>query len=441
MSEYANNNRLPVLHTLPASLPLESGSTIRSKFIVEMQKSFAAPTVAVYPTHSEKQARLGNPAEINGVNYHYLVDRSAVRKQLYDFRLTRPATTRWQMRRFRTFLADVAAKAQPAVIHAATPYTVGLPALQVARSYKIPFVYEVRNLSEFDVLTGRRFDTHGLRVLHRRRSENHLLLSADAVVAISQTSRGELLSRGVDEKKLFTVLNGIDSTVFAPRARDHELSLALGLEGKFVLGSIGYLKRIEGLELLLQAVPGLREAGKDIAVLIVGEGPEQPILKRLASRMGIESQVIFAGQVSFSEILQYYSLIDLFVMPRIRTRLTEIISPLKPLEAMAMQIPVLGSDVGGITEIIRDRENGFTFKAGNLHDLIRQCLFVMENTPKSLEAARSGRQEVLKSRQWSSLVRQYESIYASVSGCTENAEPRRAAGVLNLPTGGSVERA
>jgi len=411
MMRYERKEKLRVLHVLPQSLPIESGSTIRSKYIVEKQKSFATPTVAVYPTYSEKQAELGNPAEIKGVKYYYCIDKSIVSKNLYNFRITSPVMTIWKMRQFKIFLQKLAVILNPDIIHAAAPFYVGIPAIKVARFFNVPFVYEVRELSDFYVLTGRHVNKYGLRVIYRKMLENYLLSNADAVVSISEKSRSEILSRGVDKSKLFTVCNGIDTDDFYPVKKKEELLRKLNLKDKFVIGFIGYLKRFEGLELIVKTVPILLETNKNIAVLIVGEGPDLDFLKKLVSRMHLEPYVIFTDHVSFYEIPNYYSIIDLFILPRIKTNLTNVISPLKCLEAMGMNTPVLGSDVGGITEIIKDGENGFIFKANSIGDLSRKISYIMKNKNKVEYICKNARNWVIENRNWDKLIVKYKNIY------------------------------
>jgi len=406
--------KLRILHVLPLSLPLESGSTIRSKYIVEMQKTFAIPTVAVYPTFSENQTRLGNSAEINGVKYYYFTDKSLIRKKLYDFRISRPVITRWHMMLFKIFLNQIGSEIKPHIIHAASPYTVGIPSLQLARSLNIPLIYEVRTLSEFDVLAGRHFKKGGLIFYHRKRSENYLLSKADAIISISESSRKEIISRGFNGKKIYTVFNGVDASFFKPLEKDETLLRKYNLNDKFVIGFIGNLKRIEGLDLIIEALPSLLQKNKNFIFFIVGEGPEKSVLQRLANQMHLGKYVLFAGQISFKEIRKYYSIIDLFVVPRIKTKLAEIISPLKPLEAMAMEIPVLGSDVGGITEFIKDGQNGFIFKAGSIQDLSKKIFYIIENRDKIEYIAKNSRDWVIENRNWDELVLTYKKVYTKV---------------------------
>jgi len=408
------NKKFRILHVLPQSLPSEFGSSIRSKYVVEKQKSFSSPFVAVYPTFSFKQIRLGNPAEINGVKYFYFIDRSLLRKKLYDFRLSRPLITMLHTKIFGTFLKDLAFEIKPNIIHAASPYTVGIPSLHLARALNVPFIYEVRNLSEFDVLTGRNFVKGGLRFEYRKRLENYLILKADAVITISECSRKEIISRGVSQHKVFCVLNGIDPSFFRPMQKDKSLLKKLELKNKFVIGFIGKLKRIEGLELMIKALLSLLKKNRTLIFLIVGDGPEKDVLRKLANRMDLENQILFLGKISFSDIRKFYSIIDLFVVPRIKTKLADLIGPLKPLEAMAMKIPVLGSDVSGIKELIKNEENGYIFKAGSVQDLSEKITKIMENKEKMKIVKENAFNWVIENRNWNRLIYKYDGIYKKV---------------------------
>jgi glycogen synthase len=168
-----------------------------------------------------------------------------------------------------------------------------------------------------------------------------------------------MTARGIPCEKITIIPNAVDREAFAgPETPDRALAARLGLIGKTVLAFFGSFYFYEGLHLLLRALPLLRQRQADLAVLFVGGGPEESNLRRMARDFGVGGDVVFAGRVAHEEMQRYYDLADLFVFPRVSMRLTERVTPLKPLEAMAQEGIVVASSVGGHRELIRDRETG-----------------------------------------------------------------------------------
>src|SRR5690606_29052867 len=135
-----------------------------------------------------------------------------------------------------------------------------------------------------------------------------------------------------------------------------------GLGGGRVLGFIGSFYGYEGLDLLLAAMPHVLTALPDARLLLVGGGPQEAALVQQARRLGLDSAVIFTGRVPHERVPAYSSLVDAFVFPRRSMRLTELVTPLKPLEAMAKSKLVLASDVGGHRELMEHGKTGWLFR-------------------------------------------------------------------------------
>src|SRR5712691_69792 len=182
--------------------------------------------------------------------------------------------------------------------------------------------------------------------------------------------RRELIARGVAAGRLSVIPNGVDSTRFRPMPRQVELARRLGLADGPVLGFIGSFYHYEGLRFLLEAMPALRKQIPGCQLMLVGAGEDEAALRARAAEIG--EGVVLAGQVPHHQILDFYSLIDVFVCPRRRMRLTELVTPHKPLEAMAMGCPVVASDVGGLLELIQHEVTGLIFKAESQEALVGQ---------------------------------------------------------------------
>ena len=234
---------------------------------------------------------------------------------------------------------------------------------------------------------------------------------ADAVTTICEGLRNDLAERGVPAGKITVIPNAVDIERF-PLGGDADPALRkqLGLDGVSVLGFIGSFYAYEGLDLLLSALPAILQR-KDVKVLLVGGGPQESALKEQARQLGIADKVIFTGRVPHQEVNRYYDLIDVLVYARHSMRLTELVTPLKPLEAMAQGRLFVASDVGGHKELIRHGETGVLFKAGNAQALAAAVLDLLDN-PKDWQRLKSnGRRFVETERNWKVSVACYQDVY------------------------------
>jgi glycosyltransferase involved in cell wall biosynthesis len=206
-------------------------------------------------------------------------------------------------------------------------------------------------------------------------------------------------------------------------APDEALRRRLGLEGATVLGFAGSFYGYEGLDLLIEAAASLASRRPELRVLLVGGGPQESALKALVAARGIADRVVFAGRVPHAEVQRYYELIDLLAYPRRRIRLTEIVTPLKPLEAMAQGRLFIASDVGGHKELVREGETGFLFPAGDAAALARTIDAVLSRRAGWDRVLRQARRFVETERTWAHSVARYAEVYESVKGVVRAVEP------------------
>jgi glycosyltransferase involved in cell wall biosynthesis len=195
---------------------------------------------------------------------------------------------------------------------------------------------------------------------------------------------------------------------------DAALKGRLGLSDATIVGFVGSFYAYEGLDLLLEAVPPMLAAEPSLHVLLVGGGPQEGALKAQARRLGIAERVVFTGRVPHGEVQRYYELIDLLAYPRHAMRLTDLVTPLKPLEAMAQGRVLVASDVGGHRELVRHGDTGYLFHAGSrdaLVDALKAALGQRERWP---EVRAAGRRFVETERTWAASVARYASVYARV---------------------------
>jgi glycosyltransferase involved in cell wall biosynthesis len=195
------------------------------------------------------------------------------------------------------------------------------------------------------------------------------------------------------------------------RQIDLGLQRSLGLEGRIVLGFIGSFFAYEGLDLLLEALSRLLRRRSDVRLLLVGGGPEKDRLIVRAAALGLNDVVVFTGRVPHEEVRRYYDLVTVFVYPRRRMRLTDLVTPLKPLEAMAQGSIVVAADVGGHRELLVDGERGYLFRADDAEALAVKLAQVIGQQDDWPAMRLAGRRFVETERTWDRVVAYYAPIY------------------------------
>ena len=399
-----------ILHVLDHSLPLQSGYVFRSLGILGAQRGFGWETVQVSgPRHN---AGFPEKETVDGWTFHRtakpaspLVRLPVAREALEIAALTRR-------------LEQVIRAERPDIVHAHSPVLAGLPALRAARRAGLPMVYEVRGLWEDAAVDLGHAREGDLRYRASRALETYVLRRADAVVTLCAAMRAELAGRGIAAEKLAVVPNAVDpARLRPPRPKDPALAAELGLTGRTVLGFIGSFYHYEGLDLLLDALPAIRARHPEVAVLLVGGGPMAEALRARAAAPELAAAVRFTGRVPHEQVERYYDLTDFLVFPRKRIRLTELVTPLKPVEAMAEGRLVIASDVGGHKELVADGETGFLFPAGDADALARRVSEAIAAGPEVQARMRAaGRRFVTGQRVWPVSAAAYRPVYERVLG-------------------------
>lgn len=394
---------LRILHILDHSLPLHSGYAFRTVALLREQRALGwetfhlttpkqGPASALEETVDGWQFYRTAGAEGGGLPFAPLLDL---------------------MRRTARRIAEVAAVTRPHVLHAHSPVLNALPALWVGRRLGLPVVYELRALWEAAAVDHGTTTEGSLRYRLSRGLETFALRRADHVTTICEGLRGDIVSRGIAPQKVTVIPNAVDPSEFRLGGRpDPALRAQLGLDGATVLGFAGSFYAYEGLDLLLAALPGLAAARPEVKLLLVGGGFQEAALKAQAQSLGVSDRVVFAGRVPHDQVQRYYDLIDVLVYPRHSMLLTDLVTPLKPLEAMAQGRVLVASDVGGHRELIRDGVTGLLFRAGDVDALRRRVLDMLALDAPGREALRAaGRAFVENERTWANSVARYRDVY------------------------------
>jgi glycogen(starch) synthase len=414
---------MKVLHVLESSIPDTGGYVIRASAIIEQQQRLGLEPVVVtsplFPLEDRSVVRREPWVEEIGGVRHYRTNHipapAMARTKLGSY-----ASRLMMLRRYRQALLQIVADEKPDVMHAHSSYTNPYAAQRAARRFNLPLIYEVRTLwgESAVVEDGLRTDSWKYRLVWGL--ELGAMRQADAVIPIAAGIRDALVRRGVRAAKMTIVPNGVDSTRFVPRARDAERARSCGLDGKFVVGFIGSMRRLEGLSTLVQAFGMCRERDEDMRLVLVGDGPDKKDLQALVAASGIED-VVFTGNVPHQDVDSWYSVMDLVVYPRIRATINERVTPLKPLEAMALGKVCIGSDVGGLRELIANDRTGVLFPSGDAGELASVLLDLKGDVARRQRLANTALEFVRQERDWSAIIPRTVKLYERL--IAERGEP------------------
>jgi len=395
---------LKILHIFDHSLPMMSGYTIRSLSLLQEQRRRGWQTAHLTtPKHTLPGP---SPERVNDLLFHRSARLSATAEKVPYFREVT------FIRNLAREISRVARIEAPHILHAHSPALNGIAALWAGRRLNLPVAYEIRAFWEDAAVDHGTATEGGLRYRLTRAMETYVLQHCNAAATICEGLRRDIAARGIPEDKVTVIPNGVRIEDFpfssAPNA---DLKVSLGLEGQIVFGFLGSFYAYEGLDLLLDSLPAvLRQHSKTI-VLLAGGGPAENTLREKANRLGLSDRVRFLGRIPHDKIQEYYSVIDILVYPRHRLRLTEAVTPLKPLEAMAQGRIVLASDVGGHRELIAHGVNGRLFSAGDKTALAEAMLGLIADQGIWPSIRQTARAFIERERSWEQTTKEYSTLY------------------------------
>ena len=398
-----------ILHVLDHSLPLHSGYTFRTRAILKAQQGDGMEVLGVT---GQRHLNPGPDLEVaEGLPFHRTPGRSGgppVWRELREVAALAAAIDR------------VCEGWQPDVLHAHSPALCGLAALRVARRRSIPLVYEIRAFWE-DAAVGNRMGREGSTKYKLTRGlENYVVGRADHVVTICAGLRDDLVARGFDPARIALSPNGVDLDLFGdPPTPDPGLGAELGLGGSAagpVIGFIGSFYAYEGLDVLIDAMPRLLERHPGAHLLMVGGGPCEADLRAQAAASAATRAIRFTGRVPHADVARYYAWMDIMAYPRKASRLTELVTPLKPLEAMAEGKLVAASAVGGHRELMSDGENAMLFAPDDPAACADALADLADRRADWDRMREAGRSHVRERHDWSRNVRRYRDVYQRLVG-------------------------
>jgi glycosyltransferase involved in cell wall biosynthesis len=400
-----------ILHIVTDALPSTSaGYTIRTQEIAVAQRADdGAPRLDPHVV-----TRIGFPVTAGAIDGRRLVTVDGI-----PYHRLLP----WVMPgRADTIAADglkhaarLVTQVRPSVLHAASNYSNALIALALRDATQLPVVYEVRGFWEDTWLSrhsaGAASDLwHSDRYVRSRALETHCMQAADLVVTLGEAMRDEIAERGIDPANILIVPNGVSSEFLQPLPDPAALKSQLGItDGEYVVGLVSSLVAHEGIGTLLAAVKILGDRGVRTRALIVGDGPDRGTLERHAAQLGLDA--IFTGRVPMAKVRDYHAVLDVFVVPRTPDRVCQLVTPLKPVEAMASGLPVVVSGVRALGEIVQDKVTGLLFPPLDAEALADALQLLLGNPELRRELGANAKQWVARDRTWEHNAARYRDAY------------------------------
>jgi len=387
-----------VLHVFDHSLPHHSGYAFRSESIVRALQERGVQTVHLTsPKHVHDGQLSEQIGDLLFTRCQQVITGGGVVEQMRC------------IRELRRTLRDLVGETQPDIIHCHSPCLTGVAAMGLG----VPLVYEVRACWEDAAVSSGTTTTESLRYKVSRGLETYVAGRSDALVLICEGLKTEFFRRGIKKDKVSVVGNAVNpqSLPTANRARGEALRRSLGLENKKIIGFFGSFYEYEGLELLIESMPRILQSVPDAVVLLAGGGESENAVDRLTEKLGLEASVVRLGRIPHEQIGDCYGISNVMAFPRLKQKLTDMVTPLKPLEAGYLGTPVVASNVGGHLELINHDETGLLFEAGSSNALADALVRVLSDFELAQRLSLDLHRYVMRERLWSHMAERYEHIY------------------------------
>lgn len=399
---------MKILHVLDHSLPIHSGYSFRSSEILKSQSDIGISVVALTgPKHYADESLQPPESAIEYIRCPYrnrVIGSLPLVKQLEVIRL------------LALKIGDVVDDRGIEIVHAHSPSLNGIAAVLAARRRGVPVVYEMRASWEDAAVDHGTSLENSLRYRATRASETWVLRRATAIATICEGLKNSICERRIDPSKVSIVPNAVDVDRFKPLSGSRsELASKYSCEGRFVIVFCGSFYAYEGIDLLIDAISKLRSNCPKILAMLAGGGEQERDLLGQVDQLGVGDNVRFLGRVSQDTVIELYNLANVCIFPRKQNKLTDMVTPLKPLEAMAAGGVVMASKVGGHDELIDDRKTGLLFPADSV-EALRSELETAYTASGLGRLGRAAREFVVAERTWVINARQYRTLYEGVLG-------------------------
>jgi glycosyltransferase involved in cell wall biosynthesis len=396
---------MKILHVFYSTIPSSTGGDIRSRDIVETQVAAGIDLLAASSPFQPPVNERAEIEQIGGVTYYRCFrEEDGLVVSEYDQGLGTKIKKTLRLRNFALFLSGLIDRERPDIVHAHSTFFCAFASYLAARKANVPLVYEVRSLWEersrmFSPSLKTKLITAAIKFC-----ETCAMRLSSHIVVISEGLRVEVRERGVPAHKISVIGNATNLM----RIKQEHATLSMKDPTEWVFGYVGNLSDIEGLDDFIVAAAGLRAANWTNRIEFHGDGPAMVSLRKMAQGIaGVE----FFGRFQPEDASKIYGRLDCIVNPRKKSALTDKVTPLKPLEAMAYRKPVIVSSVAGMLELVEDGRTGYVFEAGSTEDLVRVLQYTTANPAKLAKVADQAYDFVLTKRSWQSNAMKYKRLY------------------------------
>ncbi len=400
---------MKVLHILYQSYPNISGSSTRTRDILINQKRNGIDPVAITSPFQIGVEKSNGIEYIDQVKFYRTYSGNS-NEEINENTKSILIKIR-KLLRILTFSSEIEKIVKienPKILHAHAMFFCAIPAIKIGKKRTIPVVYEIRSLWE-----ERRKDSAPNSIIRKleyailRKLETYCMKRATHIVAINDRLKNEIINRGIAPDKITVVGNAVDIDFITHQKGRSNPNLNIEIS----FGYVGSISPIEGLSYLVSLFRDKFTANK---LIIYGTGKESEV-KKLIQEINDAPNIHFVGAIKRTEIFRAYNNIDVIVNPRVKLKITESVTPLKPLEAMAFGKIVIASDVGGMKELIQHNLTGFLFKADDISDLENCLKTVMNMSETEREIVRvNASNYILEHKVWESNAKTYHILYQSL---------------------------
>ena len=425
MEENISRPPIKVLHVLAKSYPSLNGYSVRSHEIIKAQKKMGSvsPIVITSPFYPEI-LEMGEYVEIDGIPYNrtfpnqkkVLMPNWGNFPRLLKFilypvrRFEDLIRERRLMKEFQAEIENISLEDNPDILHAHTPFKVGIPTMRAARKMGKPFIYEVRGFWEESAIARGRFSKWNPRYWRFRFMETKTMRGAEVVFCLSKTMKYELMRRGVKEEKISIIRNGAPSDYLeggeekksfeGEENNDSLLAIKNIKKSNKIIGYVGSIQVYEGLENLIEVIEMMVGDGKRVHLLVVSNDENKSFLEDICLEKNINIHVSIIGPVSRDDIRSYYEQIDVIVIPRDSdSKMANVVTPLKPMESLALGIPLIISDTPAIRELVGEG-TATLFDSSNTSELYEKLDSVLQNKDEAAKKVELGIEWIRRNGTW-----------------------------------------
>lgn len=409
-----------VLHLLYQSFPSLSGYSVRSHNILKFQNKYIN-AIALTDLNNYYKSQLDY---IDHVNYYrYPKDwlyKILSKRNHFILRKGRSLYYKFNteiLKKQKPLLKKLVSLKEIDIIHTHSDIPFGKIGLSIAREFNIAFIFEIRGFMEETLVATGKIKKNSSSYFKYQKKRNKLAKASDLIITLGKNMKKRLIELGLNHNKIKVVPNGIDTEKFHPLPENKELKNQLSLSRSFVIGYIGNIRPFEGIELMIQACDILKKKNIEIKIVLIGNAIPQYMntLIRIAKEKGIENNIEYLGPVPYRKISRYYSIIDIIVIPRLELDVSKLVTPLKPLEGMAMEKVVITSELPALCELVKPGISGDLFKVGDPYSLAKKIQYYKENKEELRKLGKKARNYVKDHFDWDLIINRYRKIYSKLN--------------------------